>query len=394
MRLPVPRSLSAVLAAVVVLSAAGPSHAQTAYVASYFDNAVYRYSFDSQAGTYVKDSAFSIAAVAPSALTFGPDGNLYIASNYTTDTVTNQQVAGSNQVLKYDVAANATTTYLSNATLNAIAMTNSGGAETAYGPTGIQFGSGGELFVLRSGTPSDFSGTAGVDRLSTANITGGNYTGAATVVATGLVVPGGLAYDSAHDALFVSNTLGSLAGATDGIDKVTSASTVAGSGNQSQFVAGAGLNTPTGLLVSGNQVYVANSDFFTPGNLNASVQRYTGATGATGTLDNTFSTGTALRNEFPQGLAQLNGTLYVASQGNTPTPHTAGTGNGAVYTFDAGTGNPFGANGQFPFPGNIYASAIAFQPVPEPTSILAVCGLVGGAVHVVRRRRKAAAVTV
>jgi sugar lactone lactonase YvrE len=361
MRLTVLRPLAfAVLAgAVSVASATGQTTGQVAYVSSYYDNTVFRYTYNGT--TFVKDNAFSITAANPNALTFGPDGNLYIAS------------VTSNQILKFDVATQTTSTFLSSATLNAIAVANSGGAQTQYGPTSLAFGSGGtSLFLTRSGGQTDFSGTAGVDRL---NLTAGSYNGTNAAIATGLFIPGGLGYDSASDTVYVGNTFGG-----GGISKVTSASSAAGIGNQSQFVAGGALNAPTGIVVSGNQVYVADSSF-----LNGpagKVVRYINNAG-TGTLDNTFSTGTELSNDFPQGLALLSGTLYVASQGNTQSPYPPGGGTGAVYTFDS-LGNPVGSLAP-----NLYATSIAFQPVPEPAAVLAVSGLALGAVRLVRRRRAA-----
>jgi hypothetical protein len=197
---------------------------------SFFDGAVYE--FDAETGNLLSTlvAPYSSTVLAgPAGITVGPDGNLYISSQFT------------NAIVKYDLTAHNLSTFIPDTVLQPIAVAN---GDTQFAPAGLQFGPDGNLYVSLNGGQSAVSGGAVVRLGITSNSSGLAYSGTSATIATGLVQPTGLTFGANFgdtNNLYVSNSGG------DNVIKVSGA--VSATPTLSEFVSGAGnnINFPSGL---------------------------------------------------------------------------------------------------------------------------------------------------
>jgi hypothetical protein len=198
---------------------------------SFFDSAIYEFNASNGAllKTLVAPYSNQSVLAGPSGLTTGPDGNLYISSQFT------------NSIVEYNVTTNTLSTFIPSSVLGPIASAN---GDAQFAPAGLRFGPDGNLYVSLNGGHSATSGGA-VVRFSITN-TGGllSYAGSNTTIATGLIQPTEMAFGVAPtqlDTLYVSDSgAGSVVKITqaDGTSPTTSTFIPAGSH---------GLNYPSGL---------------------------------------------------------------------------------------------------------------------------------------------------
>ena len=175
---------------------------------SFFDSAVYEFNPTTgglQATLVAPNSSPLLSG--PAGLAVGPDGNLYISSQFN------------NAILQYNLTGNTLSTFISSTDLQPIATAN---GDSQFAPAGLQFGPDGNLYVCLFGGQSSTSGGA-VIRF---NITSGNggalsyKSGNDTTVATGLIQPSGLAFGIAAgdtNNLYIANS------AADDVVKVANA---------------------------------------------------------------------------------------------------------------------------------------------------------------------------
>src|SRR5262245_57751988 len=167
----------------------------TLVAASYFDSAVY--SFDSSTGALLQTLVAPNSQATlqgPAGMTVGPDGNLYLSSQFNES------------IVKLDVATGTLSTFIGGAVLNPIAQ---GNGLAAFMPAGLAFGPDGDLYVSLNGGQQATSGGA-VIRFDIEN-TGGtlSYAGTNVAVATGLIQPTDVAFggtSTTYNTLFVSNS--------------------------------------------------------------------------------------------------------------------------------------------------------------------------------------------
>ncbi len=197
---------------------------------SFFDSAIYQ--LDAKTGAVQKTlvAPYSSALLSgPAGVAVGPDRQLYISSQFN------------NSILRYDFATDTLSTFLSSAILQPIADAN-GNAQ--FAPSGIAFGSDGNLYVSLNGGQSSFSGGAVIRFDVHLEALGITYSGTSATVASGLIQPSSVTFgrnDGDTNNLYVSNSV------LDTVVKVTSATSefpVA-----STFIVGStfGLNFPAGL---------------------------------------------------------------------------------------------------------------------------------------------------
>src|SRR5262249_15338475 len=117
--------------------------------------------------------------VGPAGMTTGPDGNLYLSSQFT------------NSIVEYNVTTNTLSTFIDSSVLNSIAGQN--GLAANFAPAGLRFGPDGNLYVALNGGQSATDG-GGVIRF---DMSGGAYAGTFAVVASGLVQPTELTFGTA-----------------------------------------------------------------------------------------------------------------------------------------------------------------------------------------------------
>ncbi len=166
----------------------------TVAATSFFDSAVYE--FDPGTGalkaTLVAPNSSPLLS-GPAGLTLGPDGNLYISSQFN-DTI-----------VKYDLTANTLSTFISASVLDPIATAN---GDQVFAPAGLRFGGDGNLYVSLNGGQNS-TNTGAVVRFNIGMGTSGlSFTGTSTTIAKGLVQPSGLIFGTATgdtDSLYVSN---------------------------------------------------------------------------------------------------------------------------------------------------------------------------------------------
>ena len=196
-----------------------PPTVQPLVAASFFDNAIYE--FNPTTGvlldTLVPPNSSQTVLAGPAGVTVGPDGNLYISSQFN------------DSIVEYNVNTQALTTFIGPTVLDPIAGANGDGT---FAPAGLLFGPDGNLYVSLNAGQTATSGGAVVRFDMTT--TGGTltYAGTNSTIASGLVQPtemtfGALAND--WDSLYVSNS------AADTVVKITHA--VAASPTSSTFIA-------------------------------------------------------------------------------------------------------------------------------------------------------------
>jgi sugar lactone lactonase YvrE len=214
----------------------------TVVVTSFFDSAVYE--VDAVTGsvqaTLVAPYSSSLLS-GPAGLAVGPDGNLYLSSQFN------------DSILQYNFATGTLSTFIPSSVLTPIAQ---GQGDSAFAPAGLTFDGSGNLYVTLNGGQTAFSGGAVVRFATTYTDQGLVYANSFSVIATGLIQPSGLTFGTAAgdtDSLYVSNSaLGAvmvISGASTN-NPTTSVFIGPGSG---------GLNFPAGLTFGPDgELYVAD----------------------------------------------------------------------------------------------------------------------------------------
>jgi hypothetical protein len=295
---------------------------QTLFVTSYYDSALYQ--FDATTGNLLATLIAPNGAgplVLPAGMTTGPDGNLYVSSQF------------SDSILKYDRATQTVSTFIDSTTLNAIANLPANGGNSNFRPAGLRFGPDGNLYVSLNGGISSASGA--VIRFGVANAGGVlSYNGTNTAVLTGVPQPSGLSFGPAgtlnETDLYVTNASGGVirvAGAT-GATPTPSSFITPGSG---------GLEFPSAITFGpGGKAYVVDLGAFTGA---GKILRYN----PDGSFDTTFvGPGTGanpgdLAGQFPSdGLFDAAGNYLTAILGfNGPTTGHPHDFSGSVYRYTA-----------------------------------------------------------
>jgi len=199
--------------------------------ASFFDSALYEFNPVTGALETTLIAPYSSSMLSgPAGMTVGPDGNLYISSQFN------------NTILQYNLTTNKLSPFISSTDLQNIAGEN---GDAQFAPSGLRFGPDGNLYVSLNGGQSSSSGGA-VVRFSAADNAGtlSYIEGSATTIATGLIQPSGLAFGTASgDAnnLYVANS------AVQDVVKITNAPLA--SPTSSTFIPSGtgGMNYPTAV---------------------------------------------------------------------------------------------------------------------------------------------------
>jgi sugar lactone lactonase YvrE len=317
---------------------------------SFFDSAVYEFNASSGAlfATLVAPYTSSLLS-GPAGLTVGPDGNLYISSQFN------------DAILQYNFRTESLSTFIPASVLGPIATAQ---GDSVFAPAGLRFDAAGNLYVSLNAGQSATSGGA-VVRFSTTSSAGAlAYGGTATTIATGFIQPAGLTFGTASGDtgnLYVSNS-----GAQD-VVKITGAATA--TPTSSTFIASGshGLDFPSGLTFGpdGKLYLVDLGAISTTGR----VLRYN----ADGSFDEVFTpTGSAgdLSFQFPSdALFDAQGHLLTANLGPAYPPALAGSIN--RYNGDGTFDQTLVSSSQFPSTGTgtsgISPSQLALAPAPVVT---------------------------
>lgn len=298
--------------------------------ASFFDSALYE--MDASTGTVLQTLVAPNSQATlqgPAGMTVGPDGNLYLASQFN------------DAIVKFDVSTKTLSTFLGSGVLNPIASTT---GLTNFKPSGLAFGPDGNLYVSLNGGQGATSGGA-VVRFAITNTAGTlSYAGTNAFVATGLVQPTEMTFGTSattFNTLYVSN---SAAGNVikinnaDGATPIVSTFIAAGTGT---------MNYPTGLTWGPDgKFYVV--DLAATATHKGQILRFT----ASGAFEKVFTTpANSLLNQFPADmLFTPSGRFLSANLGPTYPVTFGGPGtSGSIYEFIA-------SNGKF----NRVLSSVAF----------------------------------
>ncbi len=208
----------------------------TLVASSYYDGAVYE--FDAGTGalkTTLVAPYTSPLLSGPAGMTQGPDGNLYISSQFN------------DSIVRINLTTNVATTFL---TANDLHPFVTATGNSVFFPSGLQFGPDGNLYVCLFGGQG--STTGGVVRFNIASNSGAlSYAGTGTLFGSGLSQPTALLFGPAGDttSLYVSN-----AGADD-VVKITNATSA--TPITTTFVApgSGGVNYPAGLAWGPDQKF-------------------------------------------------------------------------------------------------------------------------------------------
>ena len=264
----------------------------------------------------------------------GPDGNLYISSQF------------SNAILEYNLGTHTLSTFISSTVLQPIANGIQSGLN--FAPSGLRFGPEGNLYVsLNGGQQSNTGAVVCFNITSTGGVL--SYTGTDAIVdSTGLVQPTGMTFGTTGDttSLYVSSS---------GADTVVKIATATTTPTPSTFITGGpstgNLNYPSSLVWgSDGKLYVV--DLGASAGQHGQVLRFT----ASGSFDTTFvASGTGsnpgdLRFQFPSdAVFDTLGNLDTADLGPTYPPTLAGSINQysstGVYTTALVTSSQFSNTG-------------------------------------------------
>ena len=183
-------------------------------VTSEFDSAVY--AVDAHTGALVKTligSNTSGDLFGPAGATLGPDGNLYVSSQFPGPTGVGNTVLG-NSILQINLSTGVETTFITSDQLDAAPSVDAADGQF-FEPAGLAFKPDGDLYVSQNGGQEAAQGSGAVVRFAITN-TGGvlSYASASTptVVAAGLTQPADLVFgiesgDTGN--LYVANSGGS-----------------------------------------------------------------------------------------------------------------------------------------------------------------------------------------
>lgn len=328
-------AIVAIVATVAAIALAGAARADTVYFTSFSTGAIVRFDSTNPAGTMTTLSG-SGSTVAPAALAWGPDGNLYVGQDGDGSSL-------APNVSRFDLGTQTFTTVHTFAAFEVF-------------PGSFAF-KGSDLLVGRN----PFYGNTGpIVRLT--NVTGGTVAVSDYTVGGSLASSPGLAL-AADGQLYVSDqTYNFISGVATGPVKQFDAA-----GNYVGELIGSGssgLSGPTGLAISGVTLYTAS---IMTGNV-LQTNLGTDVTGTFGSAGSPFEVG-------PLAILS-NGDVLAGSP----------SGSGFIYRFNS-SGTLLGtiATGQ----GQIGGLAVA--PVPEPgTLLVAAGGIAALGWRTLRRQRRRA----
>jgi autotransporter-associated beta strand protein len=316
------------------------------YATSYFDSAIYQ--FDANTGVLEAtlnpsnladidpDNLPTIAGAA--GITVGPDGNLYISSQFTSS------------IDKYDFATNTLSTFITASELGEAAFF-AGNSSGAFLPSGLTFGSDGDLYVSSYGSfgavsppppnsPPPPPGVGAVVRFDITTDKNGSLdynhipTVSYQILATGLAQPGGLSFGTGTHSgdIYVGN--GVYNPSTQKMDGqvllIAGALTAPGPQTPGVFVSAGtgGLETPSGITFgSDGSLYVSDTAAL---GKDGQVLKFSPA----GKLDTAFTANTAakLDHQFPANVIfDAQGRLLSANLGEPYPPAL----DGSIYRFNA-----------------------------------------------------------
>jgi hypothetical protein len=329
------RSLAtAVVATAVAVVLAGVVRADTVYFTSFTTGAIVRFDSTNPAGTMTTLSG-SGSSVAPAALAWGPDGNLYVGQDGDGGSI-------APSISRFDLGTNTLSTVHTFASFDVF-------------PGSLAF-KGSDLLVGRN---PFFANTGPIVRMT--NVTGGTVAVSDYTVGGSLASSPGIAL-AADGQLYVSDqTYNFISGIASGpVKRFDAAGNYVGevitSGSSGNF-------GPTGLAISGSTLYTASI-------MTGNVLQTNLGTDVTGTFGSTGA---------PFGV----GTLALLSNGDVLAGSPSGS--GFIYRFNSSgllTGTISTGLGQI--------GGIVVAPVPEPgTLALAGCG-VALAWRTLRRQRRRA----
>jgi Bacterial Ig-like domain (group 3) len=330
---------------------------QSVIFASYFDSAIYK--IDAQTGALLQtlvapNSQSTLEGTA--GVTVGPDGNLYMSSQFN------------DSIVEYNFSSQSLSTFILPSVMTPIGQAS---GNQQFGPAGLTFGPDGNLYVALNGGYSSTSGGEVIRFDITYNNgqpTFDNNNPVDTVVATGLVQPTEMTFGANPgdtDNLYVSNSGNPYVYDPNvgGVIKVTGAD--GASPSSSTFIApnSGGLDYPTGLNWGPNgELYVTDLGATSP-----TAQGQVLVYHADGSFDQVFTSSSSLQGQFPSDAAFLaNGDLLTANLGptypvgypNVPPSLAIGT-SGSVGEF-----NPDGSFNQA-----LTASAFPADPTTGVTNI-------------------------
>jgi DNA-binding beta-propeller fold protein YncE len=296
----------------------------------------------------------------PASVIAGPDNFMYVSSQ------------NNNAILRVSPVDGTTTTFINSTTLSAISP--------SYSPAGLAFGPDGNLYVARNEGNFAFPGTGAIDRFAS----DGTFLG---TLATGLSQPSNLKFHNGE--LYVSQRIGFNANGYGSVDKFSNFTGTNQTPVNVISTNNALLENPTGIAFDSlNRIYIADVggssngtgcairryDMSVPGGLPAGVSG--NPTDAVFAIPDGGGNGSLLF-QFPADvLFRDDGKLLVANIGFSNTPNSP-FGNVLLYNGSTGVFEQTIATG-------VFASTMAFSPIPEPGAILFVSGLI--ALRAIRRR--------
>jgi sugar lactone lactonase YvrE len=324
-------SLRTLIATFVAALALATAQAQTVFVNDFYNNTILR--VDSQTGAPVLPPVSSVFL--PASLTYGPDGNLYAASQATASIVRINPATG--------VLVGAPITF--------------GGQITV--PGGAVFAPNGDIIVadfVSQTTP----GTGTVKRFTVNQTTG--VASLATVLASGLNQPSGLLLNGNNLYFTETNTSTFTGGRLSVVNEF--------GGTVTPLVTGTPGSGFGGMALGGNTLYYSDL-------IGGAINRYD--VGTNTALPALVGLGGSLTNQFPNGLYIDSPTSILVADLGPTNPPTA-SGNLRRYSTLL-TDSQIGPN----IVSNIFAGAV-INAVPEPGTF-ALAGLAAVGFAAWRRKR-------
>ncbi len=286
------------------------STTQSVIFASYFDSAIYK--IDAQTGSLLQtlvapNSQATLEGTA--GVTVGPDGNLYMSSQFN------------DSIVEYNFSTQSLSTFIQPSVMTSIA-TNANGSGSVFAPAGLTFGPDGDLYVCLNGGNAATSGGEVIRfdiSYGNGQPTFDNNNPAYATVATGLVQPTEMTFGvnpGDTDNLYVSNSGNPYVNipGTGGVVKITGADGASPSSSTFITPGSGGLDYPTGLNWGPNgKLYVTDLGATSP-----TAQGQVLVYNADGSFDEVFTSSPVLEGQFPSDAAFLaNGDLLTANLGPT-----------------------------------------------------------------------------